>query len=102
MTQSVIDMSQFKGRIYLGRDKGAASYLYFDLLNKEQMESHPIIISFPDDTKALISSFYLGMFGHAIRRFGSKKAFYQQYRFTGPEHILESIDEYIDIALNAS
>ena len=92
-------MSQFESRIYMGRENGVKSYIYFGLLSKESLGPLPILVRFSDDTKAILSSFFLGMFGSDIRRMGSKIAFYQHYQFTGSETILKSIDEYVDIAL---
>lgn len=97
---AVIDMSAFKFRIYMGRDKGALSRTHFKLPEMEDNHSL-IIVSFPDDTNTMLSSFFLAMFGDSVRSLGIDK-FHEKYTFKATDHIKESINHYIQISANSS
>lgn len=45
------------------------------------------------------SSFFLGMFGDSVRKFGSKDEFYKKYKFVCKDIALDSIDEAATEAL---
>jgi hypothetical protein len=95
----VIDMSAFKFRIYMGRDKGALSRTHFKLTEMEDNHSL-ILVYFPDNTNTILSSFFLAMFGDSVRSLGKDK-FCEKYTFKATEHIKESINHYIQVAENS-
>jgi hypothetical protein len=101
LKDNIIDMSVYETRIYMGREQGYLSREYYDLPSLEANCDKPIVVYFPDDTKSLLSSFFLGMFGNSIIASDSQEDFMKKYKFVAKNNILESIKEYIDCGLIA-
>jgi hypothetical protein len=93
-----IDFSRLGGPVYVGRANGAQARqrLKIDALDAENGAVRVLI---PDQTYAVNSSFFLGMFGPSLVRFDSREAFLSHYEFQGPEHVLETLKLVIDRAL---
>jgi hypothetical protein len=93
-----IDFAKLGGPVYVGRANGAAvrAHLKLDALDTS---AEQIIIRVPANTYSVNSSFFLGMFGPSISRFGSREAFFQRYDFDAPEHVRVSLEELIDRTL---
>lgn len=91
----LIDFSKLGGPVYMGRAPGAhvRQRLKIDSLDAE---ADPVRVLIPEETYAVTSSFFQGMFGPSVTRFGSRPAFLQHYRFEGPRHILEILTLCID------
>ena len=96
----VIDFSSLGGPVYVGRANGAQARrkLKLDVLD-EQAESISVIV--PDNSYAVNSSFFLGLFGPSLSHFETRDAFLDHYRFRAPEHIRETIQLIIDRALSS-
>jgi hypothetical protein len=94
----LIDFSKLGGPVYVGRASGmqVRQRLKIDALDAQQ---GPIRVLIPDQTYAVNSSFFLGMFGPSLVRFDSREAFLQHYDFQAPEHVLETLKLVIDRAL---
>lgn len=79
-------------KLFLGRDNGEWYRLVYDLdrldLSGEQVEVH-----IPEDTFAVTSSFFGGMFDESIRLLGPL-GFKHQYNFTGLD-IWLTVDHFI-------
>lgn len=98
---NIIDMSLYESRVYMGRDTGYRSKDHFELEKREVEGNHPIVVYFPDDTVSVLSSFFLGMFGERIIEIGNQDAFLRVYKFIAPDHVIESINDYINCAILA-
>jgi hypothetical protein len=59
----------------------------------------PVRVVIPEDTYAVNSSFFLGMFGPSLARLDSRERFFAHYRVEAPEHVIEAIKLVIDRAL---
>lgn len=83
--------------VFTGRTRGAEARkrLGLDGVSEDMV----VEISIPDDTYAITSSYFLGLFGPSVRRAGSKDAFLAHFKFKGPEHILETLDDLVTRAL---
>ena len=93
-----IDFSRLGGPVYVGRANGAQARqrLKIDALDAEDGTVRVLI---PDQTYAVNSSFFLGLFGPSLVRFDSREAFLNHYDFQAPEHVLETLKLVIDRAL---
>jgi len=95
-----IDFAKLGGPVYVGRSNGAAvrARLKLDALDARD---EPIVVRVPPSTYSVNSSFFLGMFGPSISRFGSREAFLQHYNLDAPEHVRASLEELIDRTLTS-
>lgn len=96
----MIDFSKIDGLVYTGRDRGERLREVFDLDSVDD-EGQQVVVSIPEDTYTISSSFFLGLFGPSVRRAGSKKAFYERYHFNSPEFLVEVMDGYVNRALQS-
>ena len=103
--QQTIDLSRFRkpqtARIFAGRPRGEAvrdDVHLAQLIADDQVEEINVIV--PVDIFQITSSFFLGMFGDAIRALGAD-AFRRRFRFQGKD-IQDVIEEGIADALNFS
>ena len=74
MCKNTIDFSSLSGRAYAGRPNGVAAREYFEIDKLCQSDSL-IRVIFPDNTRTLTSSYFLGCFGACIMDAGSKEEF---------------------------
>jgi len=95
-----IDFAKLGGPVYVGRANGAAVRA---LLKLDALDAHddPVIVSVPEGTYSVNSSFFLGMFGPSISHFGSRDAFLAHYRIEAPEHVRSSLEELIARTLDS-
>jgi hypothetical protein len=93
-----IDFTTLGGPVYVGRANGAQARqrLKIDALDAQK---EPIRVLIPEQTYAVNSSFFLGMFGPSLARFDSRNAFFAHYDFRAPEHVLETLKLVVDRAL---
>ena len=93
-----IDFSRLGGPVYVGRANGAQARkkLSLDALDAQE---EPIRVLIPDQTYAVNSSFFLGMFGPSLTRLDSRDAFFAHYDFRAPAHVLETLKLVVDRAL---
>jgi len=95
-----VDFSKIAGRIYAGRPNGIKARSLFKIENCDSLEGKVEVI-FPENARSISSSFFLGMFGESIRKFGSKEKFQSHYTFRANKQIINQIDKVIDRALVA-
>lgn len=93
-----IDFSRLGGPVYVGRANGALARqkLKVDALDSEDEQIRVLV---PEETYAVNSSFFLGMFGPSLAHFGSRDAFLEHYKFEAPVHVIETLKLVIDRAL---
>lgn len=93
-TPTVIDMKAYQGgvRVLSGRDRGSEARQHAGLASLDAQPEAEVIVRIPDDLVFIASSFFLGMFGDSIRRFGETE-FRRRYQFQGPysEHVLRDV-----------
>lgn len=94
----MVDFSDFDGRVLSGRARGVSARALKHVDDLDASDSH---IRVQIDVKfwSVTSSFFLGMFGPSIIKFGSKAGFLDKYSFVAKDSILKLIDGYIDFAL---
>jgi hypothetical protein len=87
-------------RAYVGRPNGekARKHFHIDEFDQTAYEVNVEVI-FPETTKTISSSFFLGMFGKSIIAAGDKDEFYRRFRFSAKKHIQKQIDKSVDRAL---
>lgn len=81
-----------------GRDLGERQRKLFEL-DLEDKSKDLIEVNIGSNILFVSSSFFLGMFGDSVRKFGSKEEFYKKYKFIGKTIAKDSIDEAIYEAL---
>jgi hypothetical protein len=93
-----INLGNFGGPVFVGRANGAAvrARLDLDTLDKRGI---PVVITVPESTYSVNSSFFLGMFGPSIGYFGSRDAFLRHYPIQAPAHVRNSLEELIERTL---
>lgn len=93
-----VTLDDFQGKILSGRERGTEART---LKKIDDLDNQPnkIEVHFPEGLWSVSSSFFLGMFGPSIIKFGSKSAFKSKYSFVTKQSILGLIDGYIDFAL---
>lgn len=96
----VIDFETIAGPVFTGRNRGER--LRQDLqLDSVDAAGTSVDVRIPEGTYAISSSFFLGLFGPSVVKAGSKKAFYERYRFKSPVFLGEVLDGYVSRALQA-
>ncbi|WP_218353135.1 hypothetical protein [Alteromonas lipotrueiana] len=95
-----IDFTRIGVRAYVGRPNGEKARVHFNIEDFDLVKSEcSVDVIFPDTTRTISSSFFLGMFGKSILNAGDKAEFYKRYNFKAKEHILNQIDKSVDRAL---
>lgn len=78
-----LDRHRTKGvRVFSGRARGLEVRKKEDLDSRDEDEQQ-VTVRIPDDTFAVTSSFFLGLFGPSIKRLG-EDGFHAKYHFEGP------------------
>ena len=92
----VIDFGKLGMPVFTGRDRGqnARKDLKLDMVPHGEI----VEVRIPDETYAVTSSFFLGLFGPSVRELGGE-GFAKQFRFTGPEFVLNKIEDWVLRAL---
>lgn len=95
-----IDFAALGGPVYIGRDRGEAARKKYNLDEIDRDVNCLIVVSVPDSTYSINSSFFLGFFGDSIVRAGSREAFLKKFSFSCPPTIMATIDRCIQRALH--
>ena len=85
-------------KVLSGREKGKKLRETLRLDEKDKNETS-VKIEFPKDVYALNSSYFLGLFGVSVRKFGKDK-FLEKYKFSCSNIIMLNILDGIEDALN--
>jgi hypothetical protein len=97
--KKIVDFTSIGVRAYVGRPNGEKAREYFHIDEFDKSSGEFIEVKFPDTTKTISSSFFLGMFGKSIISSGGKEAFNKRFKFFAKEHIINQIDKSVDRAL---
>lgn len=94
----IIDFEKLGMPVFTGRPRGedARRKLGLDLVDQGGGTVEVII---PQDIYTLTSSYFLGLFGPSVRKYGRKSEFLEHYRFKAPPRVSERLDEWVDRAL---
>lgn len=97
----IIDMKNYIGdkKIISGRKNGCKARVTLRLEELEK-DNDIIKIVIPMDVLSFNSSYFLGMLGESVRKFGSKEAFLNKYQFSCNEIVKININDGIIDALN--
>jgi hypothetical protein len=98
MAQRIIDFAQIEGPVYTGRDRGELLRTNLQLDQYDAVQDD-VVVRIPDETYSISSSFFLGLFGPSVVRYGSREAFYNKYKFTATEFIRGILDGHVARAL---
>jgi hypothetical protein len=95
---AVIDFAKIEGPVYTGRSRGERlrEHLGLDALDETQT---PVVVRIPATTYSISSSFFLGLFGPSVVRYGSVASFYAKYQFAVSEFLKGIIDGHVGRAL---
>ena len=104
MSNTTINFAKLGGRAYAGRDNGKAAKEYFHISEKiiNSNLGDKIRVIFPDETKTLTSSYFLGCFGESIIALGSKEKFAEHCELSYPDKLRKVTDKGINTALMAT
>ncbi len=95
----VIDLDEYRSngsKVFAGRERGKLARQRAGLDQSDQTDT-AILVRVPEDIYSVNSSFFLGMFGPSVRRFGGE-GFRQRFSFEGKD-ISRVIDDGIKEAL---
>lgn len=94
----VINFKDLGGPVYIGRARGE---IVREKLKLDKYDSGDICVEviIPDETYAINSSFFLGMFGNSIRKAGTREAFLAKYIFRCNDIFQDVIESCIARAL---
>ena len=100
MNTGKIDFGILGGPVYVGRANGmrARKQVGGDVFDRSE---GTVLVHIPENTYSVNSSFFLGMFGPSLERFGSRDDFMRHYHFEAPPHIAASLGAVIDRALSS-
>jgi len=98
MNSKMIDFTAIEGPVYTGRDRGVKLRKEYDL-DSLDADAEQVTVKIPETTYTVSSSFFLGLFGPSIIKFGSKEAFYKHYKFELPDYLKETTESYVTRAL---
>lgn len=93
-----IDFSKIEGPVYTGRDRGTRLREAL-ALDERDLDPAPVIVTIPDTTYSISSSFFLGLFGPSVVRFRTEEAFYRKYAFHANDFLKSIIDGHVHRAL---
>jgi hypothetical protein len=96
--EKLIDFTKIEGPVYTGRDRGERlrGRLGLDAFDSSEVVVRVVV---PEATYSISSSFFLGLFGPSIVKFGSKDLFLQKYKFETSAFLLGVIEKHIARAL---
>ncbi|WP_251473058.1 hypothetical protein [Stenotrophomonas lactitubi] len=93
----MIDFSKLGMPVFTGRQRGQDARKKLGLDSIDENEDCKVLI--PDEVYAITSSYFLGLFGPSVRKFGGKDAFFSHFHFEGPRHITDKLDDFATRAL---
>ena len=97
--RKIVDFAAIGVLAYVGRPNGEKAREFFHIDDFDNSTVSTMEVKFPEKTKTLSSSFFLGMFGKSIINSGGKTAFYKRFKFLAKEHIMNQIEKSVDRAL---
>lgn len=83
--------------VYTGRKRGGEDRKRFNVNTLDQDDDRVEFIV-PNSTYSMTSSYFLGLFGDSIRKFGRDK-FLHKYLIIAPPHVERKVDDWISRAL---
>jgi hypothetical protein len=92
-----INLESISGRYFIGKPNGqkAREKKNLDQLDIDGIDE--IVVDFPDNIKAITSSFFIGLFGSSIIKSGSKQVFMKRLKLNNINDIQKkSIEEAIE------
>ncbi|AIF48203.1 hypothetical protein [Dyella japonica] len=92
----VIDFENLGMPVFTGRDRGQKAR--HDLKLDSLAAGEVVQVRIPEETYAVTSSYFLGLFGPSVRELGGE-GFEKQFQFSGPDFILSKIPDWIQRAL---
>jgi hypothetical protein len=98
-----IDLRRFRkqgSKVFSGRQEGKKARIELKL-DEVEAKNQKISIIIPDDTLSINSSFFLGLFGDSIRKFGEND-FKVKYDFKCKDVLKRSVQDGIKRALKSS
>lgn len=93
-----IDFAKYNGPIYTGRDRGSRLRQQLSL-DDVDCSTAVVQVSIPTGTYTVTSSFFLGLFGPSVIKFGNKEEFFAKYNFSLPDFLQPEVEGYIARAL---
>lgn len=75
---------------FIDRNDGLCAREYFNIEKHDSLGS-PVQVLIPDNTKALSTSFFIGMFEDSIKKSDNPHGFLSKYQFLCKEHISTQI-----------
>jgi hypothetical protein len=100
VNKTSIDLEEFRtknSKVFSGRDRGEFVRIKTKLEKIEQTHNE-ILFKVPEDIYAINPSFFLGLFGQSVRKFGEKK-FKEKFQFICSEIVKADILIGIERAL---
>ena len=94
----IIDFANLAGPIYTGRPKGELARQHFRL-DELDAQLDAVIVKIPESTYSITNSFFLGMFGPSINRFGTREGFLNHYQFDTSPMLQKRLDSHIERGL---
>ena len=92
----IIDFKDLGMPVFTGRARGEKARLDLKL---DQLPPEEVVeVRIPDETYAVTSSFFLGLFGPSVRTLGGE-GFERQFRFVGPSFIIGKVSDWVLRAL---
>lgn len=92
----IIDFANLGMPVFTGRDRGQKARLDLGLDQLAPNELVKVVI--PENTYAVTSSFFLGLFGPSVRSLGGE-GFQEKFKFEGPAFICDKVPDWIMRAL---
>jgi len=93
-----IEFGKLGGPVYVGRPNGEMARRKLDIDNLDR-GAETVDVRVPDDTYAINSSYFLGLFGPSVVHFGSEEAFLKHYIFHARPGLMERIHAHVERAL---
>lgn len=94
----VINFSQLGGPVFVGRANGENARLKLGVDKLDALDES-VKVSVPETTYSINSSYFLGLFGPSVVRFGSRETFFEHYEFEAPDAVMEAIERHVNRAL---
>jgi len=92
----IIDFKDLGMPVFTGRERGQQARIDLKL---DQLAANEVVeVRIPEDTYAVTSSFFLGLFGPSVRTLGGE-GFARQFQFTGPAFITGKVSDWVLRAL---
>jgi hypothetical protein len=93
-----LDFAKLGGPVYVGRANGMKARERFHIAELDETDSR-VSVSVPSETYSINSSYFLGLFGPSVLRFGSAEAFFGHYEFHAAPNVRATIERHVERAL---